>query len=103
MSCPVPDCPVVVPAGCTFCPDHHFRVPRMQTSMITALKFQCSRTEDDDARTHLREQIAAHIHAAVDQLTAARLENAFSDHALAREHARNRRELRGQIRGAHHG
>lgn len=69
--CPVPNCTDEVPSGTSavFCVEHHFQLPYQITSNIFRLKFTLSRTEDDDVRQHLREQIEAHVSIAVRGLT----------------------------------
>lgn len=70
-TCPVPNCTDPVPSGphAVFCVEHHFLLPHRTTSTIFALHIACTRTDDDDTKTHLREQIAAHVNIAVRSLT----------------------------------
>jgi len=71
--CPVPACTGEVPAGphAIFCVDCHFRLPYRTTNSLFKLQIAATRELDDDTRTHLREQIAAHVSVAVRQLTEA--------------------------------
>ena len=103
LCCPVPNCTEPVPAGphAVFCLEHYFQLPHRTTSTIFSLQIACSRTDDDDAKAHLREQIAAHISIAVRSLTERPGERAFSQENLdeARSHDQRRRELLGQLPG----
>lgn len=71
-ACPTANCINPVPTGphAVFCCECHFRLPYQVTHEIFALQITCSRTSDDDAKQHLREQIDARIRIAARLLGA---------------------------------
>lgn len=70
LPCPVPGCADELTSKTSaFCPGHHFMLPPRVVRQIVSLKCICVRSEDEEMRKHLLEQIDAHVSLAVRQLT----------------------------------
>lgn len=68
-TCAMPGCARTAPGKHNdFCAGHFFMIAKRQTDLCRSYSVMAANAVDSDERQHLREQHAAHVHAAIDSV-----------------------------------